>query len=197
MEADRSLRLIAITPEIPVEDEAAKISHLISTGFYRVHLRHPAATRTEIRDIIEKIPQEQHGDIVLHGHFDLINDFNLGGLHLNRRCPVPPANYNGHLSRSCHSIDDIMTSAGMQYVTLSPVFDSISKDGYKGAFTPEDLRRLDSVSIPVFALGGISHENIENLYGFNFSGAALLGAIPWSYPLNEFKTITKTTYLPC
>lgn len=171
--------LIAITPEQPVADEGCKIEALLRAGWYRVHLRHPDASRVEMRDIIESVSQRYHDRLVLHGHFDLTCDFNLGGLHLNHRCPTAPALYSGPLSRSCHSIDEIAGADSMSYVTLSPIFDSISKSGYQAAFTPDTLRSLDKCDIPVIVLGGISPEHFSRLDCYRFSGYAMLGAIPW------------------
>ncbi len=171
--------LIAITPEQPVADEGCKIEALLRAGWYRVHLRHPDASRVEMRDLIESVSQRYHDRLVLHGHFDLTCDFNLGGLHLNHRCPTAPALYSGPLSRSCHSIDEIAEADSMSYVTLSPIFDSISKSGYQAAFTPDTLSSLDKCEIPVIALGGISPEHFPMLDCYRFSGHAMLGAIPW------------------
>lgn len=177
--------LIAITPESLVDDEGRKVEALLRAGWHRVHLRHPGATRVEMRALIESIGQRYHDRLVLHGHFDLTNDFNLGGLHLNRRCPVPPPLYHGSLSRSCHSVDEVLDATGMQYVTLSPIFDSISKSGYRSAFTPAELMRLDSAQIPVIALGGIDSEHIQLLKVYKFSGYAMLGSIPWNGTADE------------
>lgn len=180
-------RLIAITPETPVDDEGAKITALLTAGFFRVHLRHPSASRIEMRDIIEAVPQRLHDRIVIHGHFDLAFDYNLGGLHLNRRCPAPPAGYRGALSRSCHSVDEVIShSAGMGYVTLSPVFDSISKAGYRSAISSDDISRLPGIPVPVIALGGITPASLPALAAGGFAGAAMLGAIGWERPLPEF-----------
>lgn len=171
--------LIAITPEEPIAHEGRTITDLLNKGWHRVHLRHPNASRREVQTIIESIPQELHRHIVLHGHFDLTAEFNLGGLHLNRRCPIPPSFYTGTLSRSCHSIEEVLQSEGMDYVTLSPIFDSISKSGYKSAFSVEELRRLDDATVPVIALGGITPDLIPKLRDYNFKGYAMLGAIDW------------------
>lgn len=171
--------LIAITPEQPVDDEGRQITALLRDGWHRVHLRHPQASLREIRSIIETVSPELHNRIVLHGHFDLTAEFNLGGLHLNHRCPVPPSFYRGALSRSCHTVNEVIQSAHMSYVTLSPIFDSISKHGYKAAFTHEDLLRLTDATVPVIALGGITHDRITQLDGYNFSGYAMLGAVGW------------------
>lgn len=186
--------LIAITPEQPVDREGKKITALLSEGWHRVHLRHPEASRTEMRDIIESIPQRLHSRLVLHGHFDLLNEYNLGGLHLNRRCPVPPALYNGPLSRSCHTLAEIYESDGFEYVTLSPIFDSISKNGYTSAFN------LDSLILPkgnIIALGGVASSNIAKLKERGFAGAALLGDIPWDKDTDTIHTYAKHIYDLC
>lgn len=114
---------IAITPERLENErhEAAAVCALLDAGWHRVHLRHPGASRTDVRKLIEAIPQAFHSCLVLHGHFDLCNDFNLGGLHLNHRCPDAPALYRGALSRSCHSIDELRKCTGLAYATLSPI----------------------------------------------------------------------------
>ena len=124
---------IAITPEEISYDEARRVMTILDNGWDMVHLRHPGATIRDVRHIIERIPQRLHRKLRLHGHFSLVNEFNLGGLHLNSRCPNPPANYSGPLSRSCHTPDEVATSANTgryDYVTLCPVFDSLSKAGY-------------------------------------------------------------------
>lgn len=181
---------IAITPERPVDHESRKISALLSAGWDRVHLRHPAASRREMSEIIGRIDPRLHSRIVLHGHFGLTEEFNLGGLHLNSRCNSVPASYHGPLSRSCHSIDEVLASdRAMSYVTLSPVFDSISKSGYKASFTYADLMRLADSPVRVIALGGVSPETLPELDSLPFAGYAVLGALPWEE--NETQFITK------
>lgn len=189
MEADHRF-LIAITPEEISDREGDKIAALLNAGWHRVHLRHPGASRTEMRDIIERIPLELHSRLVLHGHFDLVNDFNLGGLHLNHRCPAPPTNYRGALSRSCHSVAESIEARSYAYVTLSPVLDSISKHGYHSPFSDDDFAMLDRAAIPVIALGGITPDSLPRLSRYPFSGYAMLGAIPWRGPLEEVKAFS-------
>lgn len=180
MVADFRIR-IAITPEVPLADEPRRIAALIDSGrFTHIHLRHPGASLTEMMRLITSIPPRLHGRLRLHGHFDLINEFNLGGLHLNSRCPSPPAGYKGELSQSCHSVAEVTDAArrGMAYATLSPVFDSISKQGYRAAFTPAELRKLETLGddMAIIALGGIIPSNTDLLLPYNFAGYAMLSA---------------------
>lgn len=173
---------IAITLPEPAVGENRMIARMLDDGdFDIVHLRHPSLSWREMRDIIERIPQRLHSRLRLHGHFDLTNEFNLGGLHLNRRCPVAPVSYRGALSRSCHSVDEVIGSTDCDYVTLSPIFDSISKAGYRAAFSPEELHRLDCVAAPkIIALGGITPTTLHRLAAYNFAGYAMLGAAGWN-----------------
>lgn len=180
---------IAITPEHLDDEsrEALTARVLLESGWDRVHLRHPGASRTDIRRLIEAIPQELHDRLVLHGHFDLCNEFNLGGLHLNHRCPAPPALYRGPLSRSCHSVEELRQCTKLAYATLSPIFDSISKQGYGSRFSDAALAELSGITTPVIALGGVTPEQIPVLRSYNFKGFAMLGAIPWNKPADHVR----------
>lgn len=177
---------IAITPpDIIDRVEARNIAAILDAGWDRVHLRHPAASAADVRRILDDVPVRLHKRIVLHGHFDLVNDYNLGGLHLNRRCPAAPALYRGALSMSCHSVDEALSMAPkMAYVTLSPIFDSVSKAGYTAAFSPEELGRIVQAD-NVVALGGVTPARTQKVAEMGFAGYAVLGSIPWGASRDE------------
>lgn len=185
--------IVAITPEREMEGEAAAITSVLRAGADFVHLRHPGALTADIKRIIEDVPQSLRRRIRLHGHFDLVWEFNLGGLHLNGRCPEPPAGYSGPLSITCHSLAEVKSAATTgryDYVTLSPICASISKPGYGGSsFTPSELESIVPAD-RVVALGGITPDLIPSLERYNFVGFALLGAL-WGAqsPAEVIKTI--------
>ena len=179
------MKRIAITPEVALDDEAKYIVTILDSGWDYVHLRRPSATKNEMRKLIESIPQHYHSQLRLHGHFDLINEFNLGGLHLNHRCPNPPEHYNGSLSCTCHSVTETQIATKYDYITLSPIFDSISKDGYKAAFTLDELKNIPQGK--VIALGGVTPDNISLLKNYSFVGFAMLGYLFSSPNLNDLK----------
>lgn len=184
---------IAITPELINETkEHLHIRAILDAGWDRVHLRHPSATLADMRRLIEMIPQRYHDRLVLHGHFELCNHFNLGGLHLNHRCPAPPRLYSGQLSRSCHTLREVRDSEGMAYVTLSPVFDSISKEGYLSPFSESDFAGIAEVETPAVALGGVNPSRLRLLKEYGFSGFAMLGALPWSASPEEMSGFAKS-----
>ena len=68
----------------------------------------------------------------------------------------------------------------LNYVFLSPIFDSISKQGYRSAFDDATLKKASAEGIigqKVVALGGVTRERVALLEKYGFGGAAMLGDI--------------------
>mgnify|MGYP002427885852 FL=1 len=66
------------------------------------------------------------------------------------------------------------------YLFLSPIYDSISKTGYRAGYAPDELREafVQGIINPrIAALGGIRPEHLPALQEYGFGGAALLGYI--------------------
>lgn len=183
------MRLIAITTPDFREGEADAICRLLDCGWERVHIRKPGASKEEIAGLIREIPSGYYPHISLHDYFELADDFGLGGVHLNGRNPIPPTGWKGLVSRSCHSIEEIEEYSGLDYLTLSPIFDSISKPGYKSRFTPESLK--NAVLGNVFALGGVTFSRLAGLEAAGFAGAAML-AEAWKTEYHMLQFITHT-----
>jgi thiamine-phosphate pyrophosphorylase len=63
-------------------------------------------------------------------------------------------------------------------MSLSPIFDSISKPGYNSAFTAEQIaeaRRQGLIDERVMALGGVTFDKIDDVLKMGFGGAMILG----------------------
>ena len=107
--------------------------------------------------IMPAIPAEYHSRIVLHEHFELTTGYRLAGIHLNSRNNTLPEGFAGSISRSCHSLQEVQDNKQLDYVFLSPIFQSISKEGYGNGFPMERLREA--------AASGIINEKVS-LWGF-------------------------------
>lgn len=175
--------VVITTPEfIPREEDY--IRSLFACGIDILHFRKPGASITECARLMEAIPQEYHPHIVVHDHFSLCCDYNLQGVHLNHRNPELPTSFHPRtVSASCHGLDELKTKKkSCDYVFLSPIFDSISKQGYDSAFSDTVLTQAASSGVideKIIALGGVSEKNISQIRQWHFGGAAFLGAI-WS-----------------
>src|SRR5208283_632210 len=81
---------------------------------------------------------------------------------------------------STHSIAEVEAAnrAGANFIVFGPVYDPISKSAYGPAAGVEALREACEVSdIPVYALGGITAERIEELSDCEVAGVAAIGSV--------------------
>lgn len=183
------MKLIAITTPDFRQGEDLAICRLIDNGWQRVHIRKPDATRDQLAELIKKIPEKYYDALTLHDHFDLAIKFGLGGIHLNRRNPLPPLNWKGLISRSCHTIEETILYSRLDYLTLSPIFDSISKPGYKSKFSRVQLKNINLKKI--YVLGGVTFSHLNQLEDIGFKGAAILSEA-WKTRIEMLQFITHT-----
>jgi thiamine-phosphate pyrophosphorylase len=102
------------------------------------------------------------------------------GVHLASVDPQP-SGWEGWIGRSCHDEVELLAarSAGADYVTLSPVFETPSKPGYGPALGPEGLRRLAAAApaVRVYALAGVTAARVAVCVGAGAHGVAVQGAV--------------------
>lgn len=166
------------------EKEARMIAGYLDSGELDiVHLRKIPGLYRDFESLIKAIPTRLHPKLRIHSHFSLVNRFELDGIHLNSRWPdaVPQART---VSRSCHSLQEIedleaaiksgKDTLPYAYVTLSPIFDSISKQGYMSKFDLGTLH-LPDTRLKIIALGGVTPDRFAELKDAGFAGAAMLG----------------------
>lgn len=172
--------LVVITPEKNHSKEIEIITSLFECGLKLLHVRKPNFTEDELRTYLQKTPKNFYKKIVIHSHYKLAKEFDLKGIHLTEK-ERKSKRINSTLkiiSTSFHSTTEILKNRRKyEYVFLSPVFDSISKQGYKSNFSLEELKFFLKRKKNIIALGGINAENIESVKQKGFAGAAILGSI--------------------
>lgn len=183
------MKLIAVTYPHFFEGESHAICRLLDRGWWRVHIRKPGADSESLARLLKSIPLRYHSRLSLHDHFELAERFDIGGLHLNSRCPSAPDDWKGLVSRSCHLPEELERFSNLDYLTLSPVFDSFSKPGYVSRFDLDELKKLDLHN--VFALGGVTADRLTLLTDTGFGGAAMLSEA-WKTRNDMLQFITHT-----
>lgn len=157
--------------------EAEALRRLLDGLECRVHLRKPGSAEDDMRRLVESLPEELRPRLTLQDHLQLAPEYGVGGVHPTSRFPEIPPCWRGLVSRSCHSLDEVAACQDADYLFLSPIFDSISKSGYRSAFTDAQLRSASEIDGHVYALGGVRPENFPLLKEYGFGGAALLGHV--------------------
>ncbi len=172
-------------------NETDHVVELLDAGLDRFHVRKPDASISELKVYLSSIPEKYRSRIYVHYHRELAKQFDCK-LHLQFKFASIQGEVQPCDSVSVHSLTEFEQIDGkIESCTLSPIFESISKENY--AANPELYRIPKERSTRVIALGGIDQNTIVNAKELNFNGAAALGAI-WhigNSPLENFKSIQK------
>lgn len=191
------MKLIVLSPESGIISESDLICNLFDVGLELFHLRKPAQEIEEYRIILNKIPSRFHNKIIIHSHFELLDEFDLRGIHLSeklRKENVAIHQLKKHHSRSSsfHDLNEIIScDKSYDYVFYSPVFSSISKKGHLPAKSLAYIKSvMPFVHHKVIALGGITTKNVSEVLDCNFYGIASLGFI-WNSknPVRAFEKL--------
>ncbi len=191
------MELIVISYSQDINSEHELLISLFNAGLENFHLRKPDYSVEDYKKYIEIIPEKYHKNIVVHKYIDLFNEYNLKGVHFSSENKYRINEFNNlqiQKSISCHNFHEILNLRGFSYAFLSPVFDSISKEGYHSNFSSDELTAFfqkKSIPAKVIALGGISSENINKALSLGFDGVAVMGAL-WNNFKND-NNIAKTT----
>ncbi|GAC1442537.1 MAG: thiamine phosphate synthase [Sediminibacterium sp.] len=188
--------VVIITPEQNAPREIELVNHFLEKGARRIYLRKPSFELDDYRNYLNQIATHYHSFISLPDHFELLTTYGPMGIHL-KSDPAGKKNFNSNslpvkpsaISASFHSWEEIEEDLfPFDYVFISPVFDSISKKGYKagidiaGAARIKKIRKDRGVHCPaIIALGGVTAATIPLLQEQGFDGIAVLGSL-WESP---------------
>lgn len=182
--------MIVITrPEI-YEGEEEQINALLEAeSSFILHLRKPSASAEEYARLLQSVPQRFLNRVCLCDHFELADQFEVGGVHLGGRQPSYSGGRRLRVSKSCHGFSELEHIRDYAYVFLSPIFNSISKVGYNAAFSQDELvaaSRSHLINEKVVALGGINAETLPLLSDLGFGGVAVLGIVWKEFSVQRF-----------
>lgn len=83
------------------------------------------------------------------------------------------------LGASCHSVEDVLLAKELHctYVTAGHIFETDCKKGLPGRGIPFLKEVCGSVDLPVFAIGGISKDNIDEVLAAGASGVCIMSGL--------------------
>jgi len=193
MISNEFLLAVITTPEC-WPGEAEVLEALLEAGVQKLHIRKPGGGE-ERELLLQRLAPRWASQLVLHGRQDIIQlakRYEVPQVHAHWARPweegvgkigedVALARRHGdgiRLSASLHSWEEVrtVTPGRLEYVFLSPLFDSISKPGYRGG---EGLLQPPAGDSPcgLIGLGGIDARTIGQVMDHGWDGAAVLGAI--------------------
>lgn len=188
------------------EGEIEELIALFDAGLQSFHIHKPGSDKHDLAKFLGQIPKEYRNRVMLHQDSVLVFQYELGGFHLVdaeqneiHRDPKKLAHFvtkmkeNGYkVTASIHDPKQRFDLPdGLDYILLSPVFDSISKPGYK---RNENIWSISGVELtnkaPMIAMGGVRENNAQVALDHGFSGVAVLGSV-WneSSPAEAWKRL--------
>lgn len=198
-----ALEVVLFTSPEMRSGEVEMVHQMFQSGLVRLHLRRPGASLAEVWRFISQIPREFHPRIVLHSQHVLATCFQLGGVHLtsaarkswSKRLLAKIVRWirGGAYTTSWHLGDDSKATLPFTYGFLSPLYPSVSKPGYGGSCSAIEVTQfLLNSQVPVYALGGVTVEKLQEVHNQGFRGVGILGAVWQSHnPLAAFLDIQR------
>jgi thiamine-phosphate pyrophosphorylase len=143
----------------------------------------PPAERRPLLGALVVFGNHWGATVTVHDDIDAAAMADAGGVHLPSggspaaaRLRLPGA----LIGASAHSAEEAsaLLSAGADYVTVSPVFLTVSKPGYGPALGTDGLARIvERVAGPVIALGGVTAANAASCRAAGAQGVAVMGEV--------------------
>ena len=189
--------IVLIAPENDVPNEIEILNQLFQEGLQYYHFRKPGKNYKEHCDYLNQIDSKYHNRIVVHYFHELVNKYNLKGIHFQeqkRRDTIDNYSYyfkelnmfGKTISSSFHETEKLANCEfEFDYHLLSPVFSSISKKGYQGRGF-----NVNHINKKIIGMGGVTATNLTEFTKLGFKGVGVLGGI-WNsdIPISNFKTM--------
>jgi thiamine-phosphate pyrophosphorylase len=163
-------------------EEDKILSALFDEGLDILHVNKPELDLVYAERLLSLLPQRILDRIVVHQHYFLKKEFDLRGIHIDRPEEPVPDGMRRHVTRSTPNIDDLKAmKKECDYVMLHSLYDSLH-DGAKASLTEDEMRAARKAGLidkHVYALGGMSLENIAKAKELGFGGVVICGDL-WS-----------------
>lgn len=173
------MKLIVISSPVSLPNESLVLTMILKEGVDYLHIRKPEADLSLVRDLLDSIPNEFHSKIKLHYYQELLNDYPEIGFHHSSKTDFD-SSINREQSKSFHTFEEVeLSQYNYEYCFLSPVFPSISKQGYIPHYS---LREFESFlkgykNQRIVALGGVNEQNCKKIGQIGFAGVAVMGEL--------------------
>ena len=182
---DFPVPLIITLPQV-YKGEAETLRILAESFPCRIHIRKPDTDEDTLRRFLDELCTHiNRKQLSIHHRFDLFQTYRLGGFHTRiKEMALLPGKKDERRSNPCHSLEELddASKTDADYVFLSPVFNSISKQGYMSKLEPGKIKKYlkehkKEYRCKIVALGGIDRNNITSIKSLGFDGAALCGSV--------------------
>ena len=173
------MQLAIMTKSTFFVEEDKILSSLFDEGLDDLHLFKPGSSPMYSERLLTLLPEDYYRKITVHDHFYLKQEYDLAGIHLDNPTDNLPDGYKGKFSRTCTDLSQLKEmKKKSQYVFLKNIFDCIEFKEEKSSFSLQQLELAAGnglIDKKVYALGGMSLENIKIAKALGFGGVVICG----------------------
>ena len=173
------MKLAIMTKSTFFVEEDKILSSLFDEGLDDLHLFKPGSSPMYSERLLTLLPEDYYRKITVHDHFYLKQEYDLAGIHVDNPTDNLPDGYKGKFSRTCTDLSQLKEmKKKSQYVFLKNIFDCIEFKEEKSSFSLQQLELAAGnglIDKKVYALGGMSLENIKIAKALGFGGVVICG----------------------
>ena len=168
------------------EDFFARIERIAKSQPKGIILREKDLSENEYRhlaiDVLE-ICEKYNVNCILHSFVKATKELDCKSIHLPlhilRTLSEEEKAFFTTLGASCHSVDEAVEAEklGCPYIIAGHIFDTDCKKDIPSRGIDFLKNVCKSVSVPVYAIGGISAENIEEVLSAGARGACIMSGL--------------------
>ena len=150
------MKLVIFTKSTFFVEEDKILTALFEEGMDNLHLYKPGSSPMYSERLLSLLSDDYYKKITVHDHYYLKNEYGLGGINIDNPESPLPEGYKGNFSRTCTRIDQLKEAKRKaRYVFLA------AKRGW--------------IDKHVYALGGVTLDNIKAAKDMGFGGVAVRG----------------------
>ena len=186
MKPSLPFKIILITDEKPFLVDRVKAA--LDGGIHAIQLRDTMRTSEALLPVAQELralTQQYGAYLLINSSVELARMVNADGVHLpsysaasvkDTRDSIGPHTWIG---KSCHSFDELMLArqAGVDYAIVSPLYQTASKPGALPLAHALLRQWCTRCALPLFGLGGITHDTAQQVCALGFFGVAVKSSI--------------------
>ena len=170
--------------KIPLYDA---IKQSLEAGAKAIQLREKSLSTRELLKLaydIRKLTYQYGAKLFINDRVDIALVVGANGVHLGIKSMPPDAvkritSKDSLIGFSAHGIEEAKEAQekGADFITFSPIYETKSKIGVPPKGLKELQKVSEKISIPVFALGGINADKVNEVLCAGAYGVAIVSAI--------------------
>lgn len=176
---------ISNVAELGVEEFLRRLQRALDNGLRLLQIREKTLPRLELKKIAQQIvnlAHAHHAQVLINQDVELAREIGADGVHLTSAqlmnlstCSHWEQSDLAWCAASCHNENELLqaNALGLDFVVLGPVLPTRSHMGTPHLGWPTFATLAAHSAIPVFALGGLSYNDLENAHQHGAHGIAL------------------------